>query len=263
MLRKGYVDIPEGQVHYREDGKGEPLLLLHQTPSSSDEYSRVIPLLAKNCRVIAMDTPGFGMSGPTPRPFEIPDYARAVKAFLKALNIRKATLAGHHTGASIALETAASFPELVNRLVLSGCPLYTPEVRAAKLANPNYSPMEYKIDAGHILKLWNMFRNAVPNASAEMLTTVVSGGILAGPRGEEAHHAVFHYDSEPRLRTLKCPVLLISGTKDTFHPRLEATRAAVPGCKVAVIEGGDPLIALTHPQAFAEAILEFLGAAPV
>jgi len=263
MLRKGYVDIPAGQVHYREEGTGEPLLLLHQTPSSSDEYSLMIPLLAKSCRIIALDTPGFGMSGPTPRPYEIPDYARAVREFLEALKIRKIAVAGHHTGSSIAVELASANPGLVTRLVLSGCPYYLPEVRAAKLADPKYTPMEYKLDAGHILKLWNLFRNAVPNASAEALSIVAVGGVLAGPRGEEAHHAVFRYDIEPRLRALKCPVLLVSGTRDTFHPRLEATRAVVPGCKVSVIEGGDPLIALTHPQDFARAILDFLGSNPV
>jgi pimeloyl-ACP methyl ester carboxylesterase len=261
-MRKGYADIPGGQVHYREEGRGEPLLLLHQTPSWSDEYALVIPLLARNYRVIALDTPGFGMSSPTPRPYEIPDYARAVKAFMGALKISKATLVGHHTGSSIAVELAADSPELVSRLVLSGCPHYLPEVRAAKLADPKYTPMEYKLDAGHILKLWNLFHNAVPAAPAEALSKVVVGGLLAGPRGEEAHHAVFRYDIEPRLRALKCPVLLVSGTKDTFFPRLEATRALLPGCKVAVIEGGDPLISLTNPQALAAAILEFLGAPP-
>ena len=46
-MKKAYADIPEGQIHYRIEGTGEPILLLHAAVSSSDEYARVIPSLSK------------------------------------------------------------------------------------------------------------------------------------------------------------------------------------------------------------------------
>ena len=46
-MKKAYADIPEGQMHYRIEGTGEPILLLHAAVSSSDEYARVIPFLSK------------------------------------------------------------------------------------------------------------------------------------------------------------------------------------------------------------------------
>jgi hypothetical protein len=56
MTRRAYVDIPEGQVHYQTAGSGEPILLLHQTPQSSDEYAMcLMPILAEKYHVIAMD----------------------------------------------------------------------------------------------------------------------------------------------------------------------------------------------------------------
>jgi len=47
QMKRAYTDIPEGQVHYRIEGSGDVILLLHAGVTSSDEYSRVIPFLAK------------------------------------------------------------------------------------------------------------------------------------------------------------------------------------------------------------------------
>lgn len=61
-LRFAYADTPLGQLHYAEGGEGTPVLLLHQTPRSWDEFREVLPLLATRRRAIAMDMYGFGMS---------------------------------------------------------------------------------------------------------------------------------------------------------------------------------------------------------
>ena len=58
----GYAQAPQGQLHYRDAGSGDPILLLHQTPRSLDEFAELQPLLARNHRVIAMDMVGFGGS---------------------------------------------------------------------------------------------------------------------------------------------------------------------------------------------------------
>ena len=61
-IKRRYVDLPHGQLHFRELGSGPPLVLLHKTPSSSIQYARAMPLLAERFRTLALDTPGFGMS---------------------------------------------------------------------------------------------------------------------------------------------------------------------------------------------------------
>lgn len=71
---------------------------------------------------IAMDTPGFGQSDPPPRPAPgLGWYATRVRDLLDALGIQRAHLAGHHTGAMIACEVAAAFPERVASLAPVGC----------------------------------------------------------------------------------------------------------------------------------------------
>ncbi|MDQ1341649.1 MAG: hypothetical protein QG571_265, partial [Pseudomonadota bacterium] len=75
-----------GQVHciVAGEGAGAPLLLLHQTPRSVDEYSEVLPLLARERRVIALDTPGYGCSDRVPGQPSIADYAGAAIDVLDA-----------------------------------------------------------------------------------------------------------------------------------------------------------------------------------
>ena len=121
-MHRAFLDTPDGQIHYVTAGAGRPVLLLHQTPRSWDEYRDVIPLLAVERRVVAMDTIGYGESYKPPRRCDIEDYGRGAIALLDGLGIRSTAIVGHHTGAVIAMELAASYPERVERLVLSSSP---------------------------------------------------------------------------------------------------------------------------------------------
>jgi len=78
MVRRAFLDTPEGQIHYRTAGAGRPVLLLHQTPRSSDEYRDVIPILARELRVVAMDTIGYGDSYKPAGTSTIEDYVAPV-----------------------------------------------------------------------------------------------------------------------------------------------------------------------------------------
>src|SRR5690348_2858832 len=76
-MRKGYVDTPEGQIHYITAGSGGvPLILLHQNPSSARMWEAVIPgLAARGRQVVAFDTPGYGNSDAPAEEPDIPYYA--------------------------------------------------------------------------------------------------------------------------------------------------------------------------------------------
>lgn len=74
-MRRNFADTRFGQLHYVEEGEGHPVLLLHQTPRSWDEYREVIPLLSATCRVIAPDTLRFGCSDSPDEPWSIELFA--------------------------------------------------------------------------------------------------------------------------------------------------------------------------------------------
>jgi len=259
VMKRAYIDLPEGQIHYCYDGRGKPLLLLHQTPLSSDEYSLVMPILAKEYRVIALDTPGYGNSDKAPRKYQMEDYARSVISFLDALNIDNTSIVGHHTGAAIAVEVAVTQPERVDKLILSGCPYYEDEMREALLHDERFQPMVVKGNGSHLLNIWQTIMSVSPESKPEVWNKVVANYLRAGVDAEDGHHAAFRYKTQNRLPQIKSPTLLLSGDKDVFYKRLELIASMISQSEVKVIKGGGALLGYEMPSDFAEAILDFLA----
>src|SRR5262245_15818337 len=131
QVERVFVATRFGRIHAAICGNGFPILLLHQTPRSWNEYRDVLPLLGNEFRAIAMDTPGFGDSASLPEGgASIETWATAAFALLDALGEKEVVVVGHHTGAVIALEMAAAVPYRVRALVLSACPLVDAQRRA-------------------------------------------------------------------------------------------------------------------------------------
>jgi len=97
-MKRAFTDIPEGQMHYRVEGTGEPVLLLHMAVASSDEFTRVMHILSRKYRAIALDFMGFGDSDPTPCEYQIIDHAKTVISFMDSLGIKHAHIAGQFFG---------------------------------------------------------------------------------------------------------------------------------------------------------------------
>lgn len=118
------------QVHYRDEGNNKdsvPLLLIHGTSSSLNTFDSVVLLLKNNRRVITLDLPAFGLTGPN----QTNDYSFAyynvfLDSFLTTLNVQKCDIGGNSLGGGIAWEFAVAFPEKVRKLILidaSGYPI--------------------------------------------------------------------------------------------------------------------------------------------
>ena len=106
-MPRGYVTGRWGQVHYRAAGeRGPAVLLVHESPLSSEEYVRALPELGRSVRAVAFDTPGYGQADPPPAPQEIPDYAAALLEAADELGLEEFAVVGTHTGASIAVQIA-------------------------------------------------------------------------------------------------------------------------------------------------------------
>src|SRR5476651_316764 len=109
-IERSFVSTPSGRIHIAAAGSGQPILLLHQTPRSWDEFREVLPLLGRHFRAIAMDTMGYGDSDQLPmEAISIENLAASAHQLLEALGHRSVVVVGHHTGAVIALEIAAAY----------------------------------------------------------------------------------------------------------------------------------------------------------
>ena len=120
-IRKAYADCSGGQVHYRYmRGEGTPLVLLHQTASSSAMFDLVMQRLAGQRPMYAFDTPGFGGSFDPESPPDMPQYGHWIAEAIDDVEIGEFHLLGHHTGVCIGAEIAVARPQRVRSFAMIG-----------------------------------------------------------------------------------------------------------------------------------------------
>jgi len=94
-------------------------VLLHGTAASLHTWEGWVAQLKGEHRVITLDLPGFGLTGPSvDRIYTLPRYSQFMAAFFDAMKLQRVTLVGNSLGGAIAWKTAVDFPERVSRLVL-------------------------------------------------------------------------------------------------------------------------------------------------
>jgi pimeloyl-ACP methyl ester carboxylesterase len=115
-----FVDVAGMRVHFRDEGRGQtPLVLLHGTGSSLHTWDEWIELLGFDFRLIRVDLPGFGLTGPHPdSDYRVAAYVDFLDAFTRAIGLDEFHLAGNSLGGRIAWNYAVAHPDRVLRLVL-------------------------------------------------------------------------------------------------------------------------------------------------
>lgn len=217
-IRRRYVDAPFGQIHAAEAGAGAPLMCIHQTPRSWDEFREVIETLADRLHVVAFDLPGMGASDPLPTRPTIEDYAGAALVVADALGFEQFHVLGHHTGGVVAIELAARAPSRVMSAALSSTPWVDADARRARQSGPPPVDVATRdVDGGHLRELWSQRRPYYPPGH-ELLDRFLADALRARDSAE-GHLAVGRYEMEHRVGLVECPVLVIEHRNDPFATR--------------------------------------------
>ncbi|XP_031727920.1 serine hydrolase-like protein isoform X2 [Anarrhichthys ocellatus] len=116
------VPVPWGHIRGRVWGPdhGRPVLCLHGWADNCGAFNTLIPLLPKECRYVALDLPGHGLSSHRPPGdfYSYPAYVADIRRVADALQLRKFSIISHSMGAEIAALFSALYPEMVDALVL-------------------------------------------------------------------------------------------------------------------------------------------------
>ena len=121
--------MKEGDIfglHYYEAGEGKPLVFLHAQGTDSTSFGSVIPKLAKQYHVYAVDCFGHGKSLHNPKLYTLRACAEAVSDFIREVVKEKCTILGHSSGGLIAAQIAAE-TNLCERLILEDPPFFSCE----------------------------------------------------------------------------------------------------------------------------------------
>ncbi|WP_375489031.1 alpha/beta fold hydrolase [uncultured Jatrophihabitans sp.] len=268
-------------VHYvvtgEADAPGGTLVLLHGFCDNLTTWNRVVPALAAEHRVIAIDLPGFGRSArPAPRPL-LAGYAEVVAAVLDAEGVREpVALIGNSMGAATAMTFATRHPDRVDALVLIDMPGLRGVPRLWRVAMSR--PAE--------LGLRTALR-AVPDAAAQFGISWAYGRIAAArpaaldpsvrqgfglpyavrgsvaaivPIGRRLVRELPGADLARHVAQSPVPVLLVFGARDLLTPARVLRRIGRPGGAV-VLPGCGHCPQVDQPSALLGEVGPFLRAA--
>ena len=221
------------QLHFIEQGQGQPLILLHGNGEDSTYFEHQIPYFSKDYRVIAIETRGHGKSPRGEKPFTIKQFAEDLHDFMDEKSIAKANILAFSDGGNIALTFALKYPDRVEKMVVDGANLFPSGVK------PLY---QWPIEIGY--RIAKMFSKKSDKAlrNAEMLGLMVNE-----PNIEPSE-----------LARLTMPVLVVAGTKDMIkesHTRL--IYKSLPNAQMNIIEG-DHFVANKNADAFNKVVDIFL-----
>ena len=218
---------------YIEQGRGEPLILLHGNGEDGSYFAHQMEPFAVHFRVMAVDTRGHGRTPRGEAPFTIRQFAEDLLAFMDLHGIAKAHLLGFSDGGNIAMVFAMAHPERVGKLILDGANLDASGVKRS---------VQIPIEIGYHFAKFFAGKSPEARKNAEMLGLMVNDPDV---RPDE-------------LSRIQAPTLVIAGDKDMIkasHTRLIAS--LIPGAQLTILPG-DHFIANKKPGVFNEAVLPFL-----
>ena len=268
-----FVEVQGMQVHLRDEGPRDdptPLLLLHGTSASLHTWDGWVSALQGKHRIIRLDLPGFGLTGPFPDgDYHMPQYTAFLAELLDKLQIQQVVLAGNSLGGQIAWETALAYPQRVARLILvdsAGFPLQSTSV-----------PIGFRL--ARISALAPLIGNILPKQMIESsLRNVYGNPALVTPQLVERYYQLtlrpgnreslvqrFSQRDDPtlnqaRVSQIDIPTLIIWGGRDGLIPpqHAELYRAAIKNSQVVMFESLGHVPQEEGAEATAAAVETFL-----
>lgn len=134
-----FIAIDGMNVHYRDEGSSVldsiPIVLIHGTGSSLHTFNGWVDELKENYRVLRMDLPAYGLTGPYIKgDYSMQSYVNFIHTFLSAKGIDKCILGGNSLGGGIAWNFALDYPDMVHKLILIDASGYPIKAQSTPLA---------------------------------------------------------------------------------------------------------------------------------
>ena len=267
-----FVDVMQMQVHYRDEGNKNdslPLVLIHGTGASLHTWEESVKLLTDSFRVISLDLPAYGLTGPNPkRIYSQAFYVQFIDEFLKSIHVNKCIIGGNSLGGAIAWNYTYEHPTKVEKLILIDAAGY-PMISESK-------PIAFTLAQIPVLK--HMLNYITPRFLAKKSVmnvyddpTKVTEKVVdryfdlflrEGNRQAFVDRMNFstYPDHLTRIRSIKTPTLIIWGENDKLIPIENAQKfhADLPNDTLVVLEKTGHVPMEENPNRTVDAIRLFL-----
>ncbi len=262
----------DGRLVYTEQtGQGEPVVLIHGFGASSYSWRKVMPGLADQYRVVALDLFGFGWTerSENGRSFTRDDQVELVLGVMDALGIDRAHIVGHSYGGSITMALAADHPERVKSMVLvDSAAVDYPMLRRKWFSRVSLFNWIYvrglALRTGTAERVFERAYYDEALVTEELVEAYLDRlrleGAARGYRSLSRPLPASQWPREIRYQDLEIPTLVLWGAQDqvvgpevgSFHCGL------VPDCRFVAIEGAGHSPMEERPAEFVEEVTTFL-----
>jgi pimeloyl-ACP methyl ester carboxylesterase len=267
-----FVSLDGMAVHVRDEGPRDdpsPIVLLHGSGASLHTWDGWVSLLKNGHRVVRLDRPGFGLTGPNPSgDYSMAFNARFTNDFLDRMQIRHCTLVGNSSGGRVAWQVAATYPDRVDHLVLlaaGGYPRTTPLPTGLKIArSPLLGPvLEHILPRSSVEKGLRASYGDPSKVTSDVVTRNYELTLRQGNRkalGESLRQQGLDGSDAELIRLITAPTLIVWGDRDTTVPPSDASRfhADIKNSQVILLRGVGHLSQEEDPSETVAALIQFL-----
>jgi 3-oxoadipate enol-lactonase len=255
--------------YYEIHGSGYPLVLIRGLGSNADHWYCQVPAFSSHYSVVVFDNRGIGRSDIPDLPFTISTMADDAVGLMDSLGIRRAHILGISMGGMIAQEIALKYGRRVNGLILActhcgGKQAVQPDPAIIKdLSGSLFAGTEEAVQKG----LKCLFSERTIKKTPSVVQRYGEVSKRFPPAAQVLINqlkAIQGHDTWKDLVSIQNPTLVLVGNEDVLVPvensKILAER--IPNAQLRVIEGGGHQFLIEQPDAFNNAVLEFLKALP-
>jgi pimeloyl-ACP methyl ester carboxylesterase len=257
------VELPnQAKLCYVEQGdsSGVPVLFLHGASDSWRSFERTLPHLPESIRAIALTQRGHGDSSRPSRGYRCQDFASDLAAFMDALDLRTAVIAGHSMGGVVAQRFALDYPERALALVLAGSsPTMRGNSEVQELWDSAISTLTDPVDRGFVVEFQeSTLAQFIPEP---FLETVIQESLKVPARLWKAMFAsLLQDDWSHEINKIKAPTLILWGDRDAFCSRRDqdALARSISTSQLVVYSNTGHALHWEEPELFADDLVEFV-----
>ncbi len=257
------VELPnQVKLPYVEQGDplGVPVVLLHAIADSWRSFERVLPHLPDSIHAFALTQRGHGDASRPVEGYRPHDFAADLAAFMDALHLEAAVIAGGSSGGFVARRFAIDHPERTLGLILLGSPATLRDKPGVlEMWDSTLSKLTDPVDPGFVREFAeSTLAQLVPQALVE---TMVQEGLKVPARVWRAtFEGLLEDDSFGELNKINVPTLIVWGDQDAFLPRgdQETLQAAITGARLVVYPGAGHAVYWEEPDSVASDLAAFI-----